>query len=60
MKHIKNLSGNLPVQAMSVVELDGMFQKAGRMFAVASGMFAAATAGYNFWNLVTSPEEEEE
>ena len=37
---------------MSVVEVDGMFQKIGRIFTSISGLFSAATAGVNFWNLI--------
>lgn len=55
MKHIKNLSRNLPASAMSIVETDGLFQKIGRMFTTISGFFSAATAGMNFWTLITKP-----
>ncbi len=52
MKHVKTLSRSIPRTAMSVVEIDGMFQKIGRMFTTISGLFSAAMAGMNFWNSV--------
>jgi hypothetical protein len=51
MRHLTSMTRTKPALAMSVVETDAWIQKAGRLFTTITGLFAAATAGYNFFHL---------
>jgi len=55
-RHITQLSQGLPAYAASPVEIDGMFQKGGRMLTVITTLFSTATAGRTFWNLITGSD----
>lgn len=47
-RHIHHITRRLPNQAISVVEMDGMFQKIGRAV-------GTLTSIYRFWQLITQP-----